>query len=350
MRVNFTTLINFPDCNDRELDMVLLFTALLFFPLLSFAQETQYVLAGRDIVVPKLGSQELLTAHPRFEGFIQQMFNRPGYFHGPNCYNTALISSGIMSKKSVRYVSPEEFEAILKANFVRVSSPEYRDIVVFDANGSRGHAAFYLGDNLIFHKKSHGIKYHYRITTIEKAGVVEENEWIPGPFDDLSDQMKWPELGSLPRAHYRIQSKTLPTLDKRLDRIVSRIEAKLVVDLKTWAIGKKWGMVGEYLLQDLVKYAESLNTDNYTRGILISLNDQIFTMIEEVYFKSSRRSPESVMKEICLPAEKEQLFGLIKELGKLLMKNDESIQGVLEQLEAQDRSTCRLRPMALLLN
>lgn len=326
------------------------FIVLFLFPILSWSQDGNYTLAGKDIFVPMLGSREALTAHPRFEGNIQQMFNRPGDFHGPNCYNTALITSGVMQERSVRYVSPEEFEAVLKTNFVKVPSPEYRDIVVFDANGSRGHAAYYLGDNLIFHKKSHGTKYHYRITTMEKAGVVEENEWVPGPFDDSSEQMNWPELGSLPRANYRIQNKVLPPLDKRLAGIVSKLEQALVADLKTWAIGKKWGMMGEYLLQDLVKYADSLDTDKYTRGVLISLNDQVFTMIEEVYFKRSRRSPESVLKEICLPSEKEQLFTFIKELGKILKKDAESLKSVLEQLEGQDRSTCRLRPLAFLLN
>ena len=112
------------------------------------------MLADKKIFVPKLDSSEKLTSHPRFEGFIQEMFNRPGEIHGPNCYNTALIANGYFSKLQKRYVSPEEFEEILKSNFVKVTTPVYQDIIVFDAKSSRGHAAFYLGDELIFHKKS----------------------------------------------------------------------------------------------------------------------------------------------------------------------------------------------------
>jgi len=276
------------------------------------------------------------------------MFNRQGDFHGPNCYNTALIANGYFSKTAKRYVSPEEFEEILKANFVKVTTPAYQDIIVFDARSSRGHAAFSLGDNLIFHKKSFGTQYHYRITDIDHAGAVEENEWAPGPADDSSQQMNWPELGSLPKEYYRRNSTKPMQLDKRLASLVTKLEQVLLVDLGTWAIGKKWGMTGEYLLEDLVKYGQTLKTDKYTAGVLTSLKDQVFIMIEEVYFKRAR-SASRVMEEICIPEQKEQLFGLIRETGKLLGKEATKIEAVLAKLEAQDKSRCQLRPIDELL-
>jgi len=267
--------------------------SLIFFGILTsfmaIAQDGQYVLDDKEIFVPKLGSQLKLTTHPRFNGSIQKMFNRPGDYQGPNCYNTALIMSSLMSDDKTRYVSPEEFEALLKLNFKQVESPEYEDIVVFDALRSRGHAGFYLGDDLVFHKKSHNSSYYYRITSIEKAGVIEENEWVPGPIEDSSDQMNWPELGFLPRAYYRIQSKVLPPLDKRFALIISKLESSLIADLKTWATGKKWGMTGEYFLQDLLTYANRIKTDSYTRGVLVSLNDQLFTMLEEDSVRKQHR-------------------------------------------------------------
>jgi hypothetical protein len=107
-------------------------------------------------------------------------------------------------------------------------------------------------------------------------------------------------------------------------------------------------MTGEYLLEDLVKYAQTLKTDKYTAGLLTSLKDQVFIMIEEVYFKRAR-SASRVMEEICIPEQKEQLFGLIKTTGKLLGKGDQKIEAVLGKLEAQDRSRCQLRPLDELL-
>jgi hypothetical protein len=328
--------------------MIIPLLSLIFCSLLGWAQDELYLLAGKEILVPKLGSKQALTAHPRFEGFIQEMFNRQGDFHGPNCYNTALIANGYFSKTSKRYVSPEEFEEILKSNFVKVTAPAFQDIIVFDARSSRGHAAFYLGDDLIFHKKSFGTQYHYRITDIDHAGAVEENEWAPGPADDSSQQMKWPELGSLPKEYYRRNSIKPMQLDKRLAPLVTKIEQALLPDLGSWAIGKKWGMTGEYLLEDLVKYGQTLKTDKYTAGLLTSLKDQVFIMIEEVYFKRAR-SASRVMEEICIPEQKEQLFGLIRETGKLLGRDSQKIETVLTKLDAQDKSRCQLRPLDELL-
>jgi hypothetical protein len=327
--------------------MIFPFVAVVLFSLVGHAQDGSYILADKEIFVPKLESTQALTSHPRFTGFIQQMFNRPGDFHGPNCYNTALIASGYFSVKNKRYVSPEEFEGILKADFNQVSAPEYKDLIVFDAKSSRGHAAFYLGDNLIFHKKSFGTQYHYRIVEVDNAGVVEENEWVPGIMEDSTAQMNWPELGNLPKNYFRRNSGSVQ-LDHRLAPLIKKMEEAMLVDLKTWAIGRKWGMTGEYFLEDLMKYAKTLKTDKYTEGVLISLKDQIYIMLEEVYFKNAR-SAEKVLEEICIPEQKEALFGFIKEFGKLLSTDAHKIESVLKALDEQDKSRCRLHPIDLLL-
>lgn len=307
------------------------------------AQDASYLLAGKKIFIPKLSSREVLSAHPRLTGFIQTKFNRPGDFHGPNCYNTALITSGLYSQDRLRYVSPEEFEAVLKSNFNKVSSAQYQDLVVFDANHSRGHAAFYLGDELIFHKKSHATHYFYRITHLSQAGVVEENEWFPGPVDDSSEQMNWPELGRLPLSYYRLKSKTSPKFDPRLAALVTKIESLLLNDLRVWAIGKHWGLSGEYLLEALLKHARDLQTDSYTEGVIISLKDQLYTMIEEVYFKRARSSSR-VTEQLCLPERTDQLFGLMREMGKVLKLDSLKVEEMLVNLQRQDLSKCRFRP------
>ena len=328
--------------------MIFPLIVLLFSSLICSAQDANYTLAGKEVFVPKLDSKQLLSAHPRFQGFIQQMFNRPGDFFGPNCYNTALIASGVFTPDSKRYVSPEEFESILKTSFTKVAAPEFKDLIVFDAKSSRGHAAYFLGDGLIFHKKSYGTQYFYRITEVSLAGVVEENEWVPGITDDSSEQMKWPELGSLPQEFYRRKSGGSSKLDKRFAPIIQKIEKALLADVKTWAIAKKWGMTGEALLEDLLKLANSQNTDKYTEGVLISMKDQIYIMLEEVYFKRAR-SAERVMQELCIPEQKEQLYGLIQDLGVLLNKDALKIESVLKALEEQDKSRCKLHPLDLLL-
>jgi hypothetical protein len=317
------------------------------FTALSFGQDQYLTLDQKQIVVPKLGSKQLLTSHPRFSSFIQAMFNKPGSFHGPNCYNTSLIATGAFAQTNLRYVSPEEFEAILKASFVKVSEAAYKDILVFDAKSSRGHAAFYLGDGLIFHKKSYGTQYFYRITDFEKAGVVEENEWVPGPTQDSSLQMKWPELGKLPMEGYRRRS-VLPRLDPRLSSLLTKMELAVVADAKSWGIGKKWGMTGEYFLQDLQNYARTIKTDKYTEGMIISLKDQVYIMLEEVHFRSSRSS-SSVLEEICVPEQPEQLFGFIKELGLILKKDAASIQKVINGIKEQVKSRCSVRPVSELI-
>jgi hypothetical protein len=71
-------------------------------------------------------------------------------------------------------------------------------------------------------------------------------------------------------------------------------------------------------------------------------------MIEEVYFKRAR-SASRVMEEICIPEQKEQLFGLIRETGKLLGRDTQKIETVLAKLDAQDKSRCQLRPLDELL-
>jgi hypothetical protein len=317
------------------------------FSAFSFGQDQLVTLDQKQILVPKLGSKTPLTSHPRFTGFFQSMFNKPGSFHGPNCYNTSLIATGAFAQTNLRYVSPEEFEAILKSSFVKVSEAAYKDILVYDAKSTRGHAAFYLGDGLIFQKKSYGTQYFYRITNFEKAGVVEENEWMPGPTQDSSLQMNWPELGKRPMEGYR-RHQALPRLDPRLSILLIKMEQAVIADAKNWGIGKKWGMTGEYFLQDLQNYARNIKTDKYTEGLIISLKDQVYIMLEEVYFRSSRSS-SSVLEDICVPEQPEQLFGFIKEFGIILKKDAATIQQVIATINEQAKSRCSVRPVVELM-
>lgn len=81
--------------------------------------------------------------------------------------------------------------------------------------------------------------------------------------------------------------------------------------------------------------------------LLLRIDHDFF--LEEVYFKSSRSS-SSILKELCVPEDKEQLFSLIKDLGKVLGKSDDKIAAVLKKLQDQDKSQCRLHPLNELLS
>ena len=324
--------------------------AFLFLLLVSsalYAQDGRYMLNGQNVFVPKLGSREALGVHTRFTGVISQLFNRPGEFHGPNCYNTSLISSGLWNNSKKRYVSPEEFEALLKNNYRQVSAPAYGDVIVYDARSSRGHASFYLGDNLVFHKKSYGTQYHYSIVESDKVGVVEENEWVPGPVDDSSLQMNWPELGKTPKDYYRLTSKYLPKIEPRFDSFLTGMEKALEKDLNTWAIGRRWGMVGEYLLDSVLTYARAQRVNRYTEGLILSIKDQVYVMIEETHFKSNR-STSKILKEICIPEEKDQVLNFIREFARIQNKDPRKVEEAIKKLEEQDRSRCSLRVDAVL--
>lgn len=313
-----------------------------------WAEDKTFVLDGKDVLVPGVGSKSTLTEHSKLQGFIKDTFNKPGPYFGPNCYNTALNAVNFFSKKNVRYTSPEEFEEILKVSFEEVAHPESQDLVVFDALSSRGHVGFYLGDNLVFHKKSFGTYYTYRIVEISTVGAYEENEWKPSVFEDSSSQMVWPNLGKLPMKFYRFTKTQRPELDTKLAPFISKIERLLLDDLSSWSIAKKWGMAGEIFLEEMLPLAKGMKANSYTQAVLLSLKDQVYIMLEEVNFKKAR-SPERVLQELCVPEKKEQLFSLIKELGTLLGKDTQQVEFILNSIETQDKQICSFKPLKTLL-
>ena len=99
---------------------------------------------------------------------------------------------------------------------------------------------------------------------------------------------------------------------------------------------------GEYFLEDLLIYAKNIKANAYTIAVLTSLKDQVYIMLEEVNFKNAR-NPSKVMKELCVPEEKQQLFDFIKDFGKVLGKKTENIHQTLQALEQQDRTRCSFK-------
>lgn len=325
--------------------MKLIFTLVcILFSGLSFSNEGQfYPYQNGTLKVPFIGSKEpieCIGCNFNPGQFIQKMFNSPGDFHGPNCYNTALISAGVMRPNQIRYVSPEEFEAILKQNFVPRPNRAAGDVIVFDASASRGHAAFYLGDNLVFHKKSYGTYYGYRITSVENVGVIEKNEWTPGPFEGSIAQFNWPQLGRLPKVYHKPVKRNLQ-YNPKFVKVIATVETTLLNDFGKWAIAKKWGLVGQYLIEDYLKNI-SPSADNLTKGIFISLKDQMKLYFDEVHFKNARNY-ERVTEEVCLPQDLTQLAQVHQFLGRSLGRQEIQLKASWDRVMSQDKKRCRER-------
>ena len=101
------------------------------------------------------------------------------------------MAAQALAPNDLRYISPEEFEAILSQSFVSVPTSSAGDLVVYDAKSTRGHAAYLLTDGMVFHKKSYHKNYRYRILPLEDVGVIENDEWVPSPWEDFPP---WTEL------------------------------------------------------------------------------------------------------------------------------------------------------------
>jgi hypothetical protein len=302
--------------------------------------ERFYPFQNGTLQVPEIGSKKPLSCmgcELPLNAFAVMKFNRPGDFHGPNCYNTALIASGVYSPNQVRYVSPEEFEAVLKKAFTLTTNEKAGDILVFDAKSSRGHAALYLGDNLIFHKKSYATHYFYRIAPMTEAGLVEKNEWVPGPVEGTINQFVWPKLGELPKAFYRFKRVKIS-----LTKEMNILETKLLTDLGHWAIAKNWGLIGKNIIQDYYKEI-SPRADELTQGILISFRDQVGLYFDELHYKNSRNYTKTT-EEICLPSGgTDQLKVVYMALATSLKKTPEQSKESWEKILSQDKKRCSQR-------
>lgn len=297
--------------------------------------------ANGTLNVPSLTEREALTCvgcQRALSTFIRNQFNRPGDFHGPNCYNTALISSGLFKAQQIRYVSPEEFRALIRTNFQKLSSARPNSLIVFDARNSWGHAGFYLGDNLVFHKKSYATHYHYRITTLEEVGIPEKGEWTPNPFEGSVAQFNWPELGKLPKEFYQLSNKNVRISTH--PELLKHLEAMIIKDAGAWAFAKNWGLVGLSLLQELKNKLP--NQDALTKGMLISFQDQVQVYFDEVHYKHTRNYDRTT-EEVCLPTDAGQLKTLFFHIGRYLNVDSSSLEGKWQRVMSQDKRRCRER-------
>jgi hypothetical protein len=310
-------------------------------------------------------SQKVFAIGSYFPAFVEASFNSASNFSGPNCYNTALIASGGMTADTKRIVTLDELSTILAEKYEPVSEVDSRfgDIVLYDANSSKEHAALFLSHGLIFQKKGFKKGFGYRIKAIDAAYEAEENEWAPSPMDDERYDND-PAAIRAPRAFYRLKApvgdRPPPSLggkDAKLVQLIDLIEKNVVTEAQAWRLHSSLGVMMESVVAELKRELVSFKTSpayeaRLAYGRLSSLNDQIFMSIEEALFSSPyARAREKILFEAnCYNEQAPFLRLLAAELAVIYRASplsDAEYQVLLEKLRSFDRKTCRIPLVSL---
>lgn len=319
---------------------------LLIFLSTTLVAETCYPFKSGTLCVPQIGEKKALTfsnGELPFSPFIKKYFNGTANYSGPNCYNTAFLAASLLNEAEKRYFSPEEFEVLLKKYYEEVPTLKSGDLVVYEANSGRGHVAYYLGDNLVFHKKSYNKNYLYRITTLEEVGLLEKGEWAPGPWEDdrpIDDA----GLGKSAKAYYRLRaiplSDNFSARDKAWLDLLNHITVNLIKDGPNWSVGKNMGLITENLLDKLETASSKEKLHPVVKARITSLKDGVFQALEEMYFKRARGSDDvaRINSEICF-TENEYLNTLMLKTSALFKEDAAAMKA---KLRTADRKVCKI--------
>lgn len=302
-----------------------------------------YPYRGDTLCVPSIGEKDQISINP----IINKLFNTSANYSGPNCYNAVLVASEILPLNTIRYISPEEFEYYLEKFFEPTHSLMAGDIVVYESTTSRGHAAISIGENLVFHKKSFHKNYLYRIVPILEVGKIEKNEWQPTPYDNFYADFDV-NIGKTSKAYYK--KRLIPLEDKftsqdiKVLEILKFIEMQLIKDGPNWAVGKNMGLITEYFLSHFSSYVEKNNYHEFVYAKMISLKDQVFQSIEEMYYSRSLSTSnvERITNEICFH-QNDFTKALIKMTASFLNKDPLKTNDLIfSQLQNINRSKCQV--------
>jgi hypothetical protein len=238
--------------------------------------------------------------------FPQTTFNTFVNYSGPNCYHTALATTGTLDGSKPRHVSRDEFELYLKTHFERVSSPQTGDLVVYNEEGSHDHVSYFWMDGLVFHKKGFKRGYGYRLTEMDLAYAAEPFEWR-NP-DDSTSPMTPGRKVTRGKEFYRVRGnvpKTPPTdqeqamivaSDKFLESTMKYVRERNLADTL--------GTMTEFMANDLKRLFKPLEKSQSLEGQLAfarltSLSDQIFAAIEETLYTSPFAEPNRINERFC---------------------------------------------------
>jgi hypothetical protein len=238
--------------------------------------------------------------------FSQTTFNTFVNYSGPNCYHTALATTGILNGSKPRHVGRDEFEVYLKTHFERVPSPQPGDLVVYNEEGSHDHVSFLWMDGLVFHKKGFKRGYGYRLTEMDLAYAAEPFEWRAP--DDSTLPMTPGRKVTRGKEFFRVRGnvpKTPPTdqeqamivaTDKFLESTMKYIRERNLAD--------NLGTMTEFMANDLKRLFKPLEKSQSLEGQLAyarltSQSDQIFAAIEETLYTSPFAEPHRINERFC---------------------------------------------------
>jgi hypothetical protein len=281
-----------------------------------------------------------------------RMFNKSAGFSGPNCYHTALVASGLLNGSRPRHVAKQEFDTYLSAYFDKVPQPQAGDIIVYDASRSRDHVAFYLFDDLIYHKKGYKRGYRYRVTEMHRAFEAEAFEWHPQDEFPNTDNA---ELQAKDRAYYRrrpTSATPAPTsAEQAMITIIDFFTNTTAEYAPNSKVGDVMGTISEPLIQDLNSLFEPLKSSpsleaRLAYGRLVSTKDQFFESIDETLYASPFAEPSRINLHFCYQ-ENTYLTEMVAKISGYLLgrtpTNTEVTSIIETKVKTLKRETCRLK-------
>ncbi|MBF0300423.1 MAG: hypothetical protein HQK51_17020 [Oligoflexia bacterium] len=303
--------------------------------------------------------------------FIGENLNDVPAFDGPNCYNTALRASEILPINKLRYVDPVEFEILLKHFFKPIENqnlPQLGDIVVFGAHSSRDHSAYYLSENMVFHRKSYGIiregmppvsenmNLKLRILPINEVYDLEGYEKNPSPMDYNHYEKSDKEHAIKDRLFYRknlnisvennLYKMKLNSHELKAAEMINFLEINIINNASNESIANEMGWYTEEFLDLLLSKFNFLNESSnfYAQWFyakIKSLKWQVFVNIQGRFFTS----PFSLSKED--KYRYENLFQFNNYLSKFVREvlkyngqvvNENNINKIIEKIKKLDRN------------
>lgn len=308
---------------------------------------------------------EARRLHPEFDLYdvsaffpvaVRNNLNRLKNFSGPNCFATALMASGLLEEDELLYVGLDELQLYFDHYFAKVSEPRFGDIIHYDVQGSKDHAAFYVLDGLVFHKKGYRKGYGYRMTELTKVFVADPFEWRPSPFD--SHQPKDDaSFGEKPKRYYRrlapdavAPSPTPSPKEAAAVAVVNHIDAQMKHSAPHWSVHKDMGTMMESAIRGLVDELAFLKNSAafdaklaYER--LRSLESQAFQSIDDSLYTSPRADEAEINEKYCIP-DNEFLSGLLTKyyVYRHGAQPDANALGkMMADVNSIERKTCRFK-------
>lgn len=298
-------------------------------------------------------ARDVIDISASFPEAVRQNFNRLKNFSGPNCYATALMASGLLREDELLYVGLDELQLYFEHYFTEVDQPRFGDVVLYDVKGAKDHAAFYLLDDLVFHKKGYRKGYAFRIAPLTRVFAAEPFEWKPSPVDD--EQAKDdPGFGEKPKKFYRLRDPAAASAPQGKEAaaiaVINHIAEQMKVATSRWSVPRDMGTMIEGAITALLKEFRFLAASPSFEARLAyerlhSLESQAFQVIDETLYTSDRADPDKINEQNCL-VENEFLNALFKKFYFYRHQTEADaaqITKMLEETRAMDRKSCHFK-------